>query len=186
MSVTLAAAVLLPYFISRHIYKENAVRFPWHHGRYWYFSEIIYIAVTACVAYFLLPYYLRSTGAYLNWPSASDMGSLVRLFIGTNALGFWDELFFVSTALGIMRRHFSFAAANIFQSVLFTSFLYDLGFKGWGFVMIFLFALLQGYIFKRTDSLLYVVTIHLTLDCILFLALIHAYHPMIIPIFISG
>lgn len=184
MGATLILAVAIPYLVSRFIYKDYLVRFPWHHGRRWYKSEMFYIGTTALISYFLLPYYLKSTGTYLNWPSAIDRGSILRLFIGTNGLGIWDELFFVSTVLGILRRYFSFIAANIFQSVLFTSFLYELGFTSWGFVFIFVFALVQGYIFKKTESLLYVITIHLTLDLVLFLAIIYSHHPSVIPVFI--
>lgn len=185
MGATLILAVAIPYVVSRFIYKDYLVRFPLHHGRKWYTREILYIAITALLSYFLLPYYLQSTGAYLNWPSAIDQASVIRLFIGTNGLGIWDELFFVSTVLGILRRYFPFQAANVFQSTLFTSFLYELGFTGWGFIMIFVFALTQGYVFKKTESLFYVITIHLTLDFVLFLALIYSYHPDKIPIFIT-
>ncbi len=108
MGTTLFLAVAVPYIISRFIYQDRSVHFQWFNGRRWYASEVVYIGLTAVVAYFLLPYYLKSTGAYLNWPSASDHASIVRLFIGTNALGIWDELFFVSTVLGILRRYFNF------------------------------------------------------------------------------
>ena len=185
MGMTLILAVAIPYFVSRFIYKDYLVRFPWHHGRKWNKREIFYIGVTALISYFLLPYYLKSTGAYLNWSSAIDGGSIIRLFIGTNGLGIWDELFFVSTILGILRRYFSFSVANISQSVLFTSFLYELGFTNWGFIFIFIFALVQGYVFKKTESLLYVIMIHLTLDFVLFLAIIHSHHPSFISIFIT-
>ena len=185
MGLTLMLAIAVPYVISRYIYKDYLIRFKFHHGRKWYRKEIFYILLTAAVAYIFLPFYLRDTGAYLNWEVESGLSNIVRLFIGTNALGIWDELFFVSTVLGIFRNYMRFMWANIAQSVLFTSFLYELGFTGWGFIAIFLFALSQGYIFKRTESLFYVITIHLTLDLILFLVLIHAHHPSWVPIFIT-
>ena len=184
MGIALSLALAVPYAISRYIYKDNLVRFRFHHGRRWYRKEILYVFLTAVVAYFLVPFYLRDTAAYLNWSVEPGVSNIIRLFVGTNVLGIWDELFFVSTVLGIFRRFFDFAFANLAQGVLFTSFLYELGFTGWGFVMIFFFALLQGYVFKKTDSLLYVISIHLTLDFILFLALIHAHHPAWLPIFL--
>lgn len=186
MGTALVAAVAIPYYVSRYVYKDHVIKFPLHHGRSWYKTEVAYIAVTALVSYLLIPFYLSNTGAYLNWPPGADPWSITKLFIGTNALGIWDELFFICTALAILRHHFRFWQANLFQAVLFTSFLFELGFTGWGPVMIFLFALLQGYIFKRTESLIYVVTIHLTLDFILFLALINAHHPELVDIFITG
>lgn len=185
MGMTLLVAVALPYFISRFIYKDNLVRFKFHHGRTWYKTEIAYIFLTAIVCYFLIPFYLSNTGSYLNWRVDPGASNIVRLFIGTNALGIWDELFFISTVLGILRRFLNFSTANIVQAVLFTSFLYELGFRGWGYIMIFLFALIQGFVFKKTESLFYVITIHLTLDFVLFLALINAHHPAWIDIFIT-
>ena len=47
-----------------------------------------------------------------------------------------------------------------------------------------LFALTQGYIFKKTESLLYVITIHLTLDLVLFLALLNVHTPTLADIFL--
>jgi membrane protease YdiL (CAAX protease family) len=185
MGFALSLAVALPYVISRYIYKDHSVRFPWHHGRRWYKSEIWYIIITATIAYFLLPFMLRSSGSYTNWIVDPGVENLIRLFIGTNALGIWDELFFVSTVLALLRKHLPFAIANLVQAVLFTSFLYELGFQGWIFIIIYIFALIQGYIFKKTKSLLYVITIHLVFDFILYLALIYLHHPDWLPIFVT-
>jgi membrane protease YdiL (CAAX protease family) len=183
MGSLLSLAVAIPYLVSRFIYKDYLVRFKFHHGRSWYKAEIGYIIFTAIVAYLVLPFALSNTGSYHNWTVEPGVINLIVLFIGTQALGLWDELFFISTVFGILRRHFTFWAANLTQAVLFTSFLYELGFRGWMFIMIFLFALLQGYVFKKTESLFYVITIHLTLDLVLYLVLIHAHHPTWLPIF---
>lgn len=177
MSVLLSATVLVPYYISRYYLGDHAVRFPLHHGRRWYRHEIGYIVLTAAIAYLLLPYALLSNGVYLNWPNASTPTQLGLLFLGTNALGIWDELFFVSTLLALFRRHVGFWYANIAQALLWVAFLYELGFRSWLPLVLFPFALLQGYIFRRTSSLLYILTIHLTLDLVLYLALVNAYHP---------
>lgn len=185
MGLALALAVCIPYVATRYIYKDHVLTFPWHHGRKWYRKEVGYIVFTAAISYFLLPFYLRNTGAYLNWSVEPGVGNIFRLFLGTNALGIWDELFFVCTVLSLLRKYFSFFWANMAQSVLFTSFLFELGFTGWGPIMIFIFALLQGYVFNKTHSLLYVITIHLTLDFVLFLALIEAHHPTWLPIFVT-
>ncbi|MDB4303966.1 CPBP family intramembrane metalloprotease [Desulfosarcina sp.] len=184
MGITLTLAIAIPYYVSRYVYKDNLIKFKFHHGRKWFKSEILYIAVTAVLAYLILPIYLKDTSAYLNWTVNSGWENITKLFIGTNALGIWDELFFISTVLGILRRYIPFHWANIVQAVLFTSFLFELGFTGWGFIMIYLFALIQGYVFRKTDSLFYVITIHLTLDLILFLALIWAHHPSWMPVFV--
>lgn len=184
MGVELAAAVGIPYFVSRFIYKDYLVRFKFHHGRGWYKLEIAYIGLAILASYFLFPFYLKSTGAYLNWTVEPGASNIIRFFIGTNALGIWDELFFVSTVLGILRKYLNFHFANLAQAVLFTSFLYELGFTGWGPLIIYPFALSQGYIFKKTESLFYIITIHLSIDLILFLSLINAHHPNWISIFV--
>jgi len=186
MGLELSLAVLIPYLVSRYIYKDYLVRFKFHHGRSWYKLEVAYIGLIVAISYLLLPFYLKNTLSYLNWTAEPGAGNIIRFFIGTNALGIWDELFFVSIVLGILRRYLNFHLANLAQAVLFTSFLYELGFRGWGPVMIYLFALLQGFVFKKTESLFYVITIHLSLDLILFLALLNAHHPDWIPIFLTS
>jgi hypothetical protein len=113
MATTLSLAIVIPYVVSRFVYGDYVVRFRFHHGRRWFTTEIAYIVLTVIISYFLLPFYLESTGAFLNWTVHLDFSHIVRLFIGTNALGIWDELFFVSTALGILRRCFPFPFANI-------------------------------------------------------------------------
>jgi len=185
MGATLLLAVAIPYLVSRYGFKEYHVHFPFRLGRRWISKEVLYILTTGAVAYFLLPFYLQNTGAYLNWTVEPGVSNIARLFIGTNGLGIWDELFFVCTVLGILRRYLPFTVANLIQATLFTSFLYELGFTGWGPLMIFPFALFQGLIFKRTESLLYVITIHLTYDFVLFLALLNAHHPTWVPIFVT-
>lgn len=186
MGIPLVLTVAVPYILSRYTYGDRLVRFPFHHGRRWFRSELAYILVSAVVAYLFLPFYFAQTDAYLNWTVEPGFDGLARLFVGTNALAIWDELFFVSVCLGVLRVFMPFRWANITQAILWTSFLYELGFQSWGILMVFLLALLQGYIFNRTDSLLYVITIHLVIDLFLFLALIHAYHPDWMPIFITG
>jgi membrane protease YdiL (CAAX protease family) len=185
MGITLGIAVLLPYITSRFIYKDHLVRFTFHHGRSWYKKEIFYIFFTAIVAYLLLPFALRSTGSYHNWTVTPGTKNLIILFIGTQSLGLWDELFFISTVLGILRRYFPFSLANIFQAIMMTSFLYELGFRKWFFIIIFLFSLIQGYVFKKTESLFYVITIHLTLDLVLYLVLLHLHHSTWLQIFLT-
>ncbi len=184
MGSGILAAVGIPYVVSRLLYKDHLVSFHFDYRRKWYKKEFLYITATAVVAYFLIPFYLHNTGAYINWRVEPGISYLTRFFIGINALGVWDELFFISTVLGILKRHMNFALANLIQAVFFSSFLYELGFTGWGFIMIYLLSIIQGYIYQKTGSLFYVITIHLTLDIILFLALINAHHPTWVPIFL--
>jgi len=186
MGSMIGLAVLLPYVFSRYVYRDGIITFPLGFKRDWVCIELLYIGATAIIAYFLLPYYLTSTGVYHNWTVLPGFGNALRLLIGTEALGLWDELFFVLTILTILRRYMPFWYANIVQAILWTAFLYQLSFRSWGPVFIFVFALLQGYIFLRTKSLLYLLSIHLTLDFILFLVLVHTHNHALIDIFVTG
>jgi membrane protease YdiL (CAAX protease family) len=101
----------------------------------------------------------------------------VRLFVGVGSVGIWDELFFICTVFALLRRHFRFWQANVLQTIVFVSFLWELGYQAWGPLLTIPFALLQGFIFMKTRSLGYVVTVHLLFDAVVFLVLVHAHNP---------
>lgn len=184
-TVTLTAAVAVPYAISRWVYREDVIRFPIGTGNRWSRFEFGYLALVVVGGYLILPVYFLGSGAYLNWPEISGANEIARLFVGVNAVGLWDELFFVCTVFALLRRHFPFWQANLLQAVVFVSFLWELGYRGWGPLLTIPFALLQGYIFQRTRSLPYVVTVHLTFDVIIFAILVHAYNPDLLNVFIT-
>lgn len=186
MGSVLIATVALPYLMSRYVLRDKVIAFPFKFGRKWRRREIAYIFVAALTSYLLMPYYLATTGSYLNWSADLELSKVIRLFLGTNALGIWDELFFVGICLALLKQHLPFLWANVIQAALWTTFLYELGFRGWGPPLIFLFALSQGYIFNRSKSLLYIITVHLTIDFILFLTLLHLHNPHILRIFITS
>ena len=175
-AVTLGAAVALPYLVSRFGFREDIIRFPVGTGRRW--SRLEY-------GYLLLPVYFLGSGAYRNWPEIVGTDQIVRLFLGVNGVGLWDELFFVCTVFALLRHHFPFWPANVLQAIVFVSFLWELGYRGWGPLLTVPFALLQGYIFQRTRSLPYVVTVHLTFDLIIFGILVHAYNPGLADVFVT-
>jgi membrane protease YdiL (CAAX protease family) len=185
MGIALFLVVFVPYVISKYVYKDNLVRFPFKMERPWTKKDVGYIAFAVALAYLLLPLMLRSGDSYLNWQIEPGFFNLAVSYIGLNMVGFWDELFFVSTLLGIFRTHLPFWMANLTQAVFFTSFLYTLGFQGWSPLVIFPFALTQGYIFNKTHSLLYVLAIHLTIDLVLHLTLVQLNHPDWLRFFIT-
>lgn len=184
MGFAMAAIIISIYLISRYVYQDYSIHFPWHFKERWNRERWVYLGLVLLVGYLLIPFYMITTGVYENWPAAQTSDEVVRLFVGTNGLGIWDELFFICIVFVLLRKHLGFWAANLLQAVLFTSFLYELGFEGWGPVMIYVFALVQGYIFTKTQSLFYIVTVHLLFDLILFLVLLHAHNREIFPIFI--
>ena len=134
-------------------------------------------------AYLILPFYFLTSGVYRNWPAVEEWDMIARLFMGVNAVGLWDELFFICTAYTLLLRHFRPWLANILQAGIFVSFLWELGYQSWGPLLTIPFALVQGAIFSWTKNLLYVVTVHLLFDAVVFLVIVHAHHQAALPIF---
>ncbi|MFD3444563.1 type II CAAX prenyl endopeptidase Rce1 family protein [Microbacteriaceae bacterium 4G12] len=184
MGSALALAVLVPYAVSRWVYRDHAVRFPVNTGQRWSRAERLYLVFIVALGYAILPFYMISTGVYQNWPNVSEPDAMIRLFIGVNAVGIWDELFFVCTTFTLLRRHFPDWLANVLQAFVFSSFLWELGYHAWGPLLTYPFALLQGYTFKRTKSLTYVVSVHLLFDLVLFLVLVHAHNRQWLDFFV--
>ena len=143
-----------------------------------------YLVIVPLLAWLILPFYFIRSCAYLNWPVITEASEYVRFFVGVNAVGTWDELFFICTCFALLHRHFPMWQANVLQSVIFVSFLWELGYTAWGPFLTTPFALLQGYIFVRTRSLTYVVLVHLIFDAVVFLAIVHAHNPDVFPFFL--
>lgn len=184
MGTVLTLAVVVPYVGSRFVYRDHAVRFPVNTGQRWTKLERWYLLLVVVLAYLILPVYFIGTDAYLNWPAISAPDELARLFVGVNAVGIWDELFFICVVFGLLRRHFPMWQANLLQAIVFVSFLWELGYRGVGPLMTFPFALLQGFIFTKTKSLTYVVCVHLIFDLFVFLVLVHGHNPEWVRIFL--
>ena len=184
LGVVLSAAVIVPFAIDRFVYKRRAIRFPWRGGVPWTRWEKVYLFAVPFLGWLILPFYFISSEVYLNWPRVVETSEVLRLFIGVNAVGTWDELFFICTCYALLMRHFRPWMANILQSIIFVSFLWELGYQSWGPLLTIPFALLQGYIFTRTKSLTYVLIVHLLFDLVVFLVIVHAHNPGALPIFI--
>lgn len=176
-TLALGGAVLVPYVISRWVYRDRAIRFPWRGGGRWKRWQWGWLAAVLVLGWLILPFYFISSGVYMNWPVVDSPDMIARLFFGVGAVGIWDELFFICTVFALLRRHFSDGAANVLQAVVFVSFLWELGYRSWGPVLTIPFALLQAIIFLKTRSLGYVVTVHLLFDAVVFAVLVHAHNP---------
>ena len=176
-ALALGGAVAVPYVLSRWVYRDRAIRFPWRGGGRWTTFQWVWLAAVLVLGWLILPFYFITSGVYLNWPVVDTPELIARLFVGVGAVGIWDELFFICTCLALLRRHFPFWLANVLQAVVFVSFLWELGYQAWGPLLTIPFALLQGFIFMRTRSLTYVVTVHLLFDAVVFLVLVHAHNP---------
>lgn len=184
--VVLSAAVLVPYVVHRYLLKQDVIRFPVRTGRRWSRTQVVYLLVVVLLAYLILPWYFLGSGAYLNWPVVDTGQEVARLFVGVNAVGIWDELFFVCTVLALLRVHFPFPVANVLQAAVFVSFLWELGYREWGPLLTIPFALVQGWIFRKTASLTYVVSVHLLFDLVVFMVLVHAHEPALFDVFVTA
>jgi membrane protease YdiL (CAAX protease family) len=173
----LGGAVAVPYVLSRWVYRDHAIRFPWRGGGRWSTFQWAWLVAVLALGWLILPFYFITSGVYLNWPVVDTPNLIARLFVGVGAVGIWDELFFICTCFALLRRHFPDWQANVLQAVVFVSFLWELGYQAWGPILTIPFALLQGFIFMKTRSLAYVVTVHLLFDAVVFLVLVHAHNP---------
>ena len=182
-TLALGGAVAVPYIVSRFIYKDRATGFPWRGGGRWGLLHWGWLIAVLVLGWLILPFYFIGSGVYQNWPAVEDADAIARLFVGVGAVGIWDELFFICTVFAVLLRHFPFWLANLLQAVVFVSFLWELGYREWGPLLTIPFALVQGYIFMRTRSLGYVVTVHLLFDAVVFAVLVHAHNPELFNIF---
>lgn len=182
-TLALGGAVLVPYLVSRFIYKDRATGFPWRAGQRWGRLHWGWLAAVLVLGWLILPFYFIGSGVYQNWPVVDSPELIARLFIGVGAVGIWDELFFICTVFAVLLRHFPAWLANVLQAVVFVSFLWELGYRAWGPLLTIPFALVQGLIFLRTKSLGYVVTVHLLFDAVVFAVLVHAHNPALFNVF---
>ena len=183
MGTVLALAVVVPYVVSRFVYGDRVIRFPWRTGRRWTRTQWIYLIGITVAAWLILPFYFITSGVYQNWPTVTEPDEIARLFVGVNAVGTWDELFFICTVFALLRRHFPTWQANLLQTIVFVSFLWELGYQSWGPLLTIPFALIQGYTFKLTKSLTYVLVVHLIFDAFVFMVIVYA-HTGVPPIFL--
>lgn len=187
-AVVLGLAVVVPFVISRFWYRERVIRFPWRTGRRWTRTQWIYLIAVIVAAWLILPFYFITSGVYQNWPTVTTPDEIARLFVGVNAVGTWDELFFICTVFALLRRHFPTWQANLLQTIVFVSFLWELGYQSWGPLLTIPFALIQGYTFKLTKSLTYVLVVHLIFDAVVFCVIVYAHNgwPAIFPLVPGG
>lgn len=183
-AVVLGLAVAVPYILSRYWYGDRVIRFPWRTGRRWTRTQWIYLLAVTVTGWLILPFYFITSGVYQNWPTVTEPDEIARLFVGVNAVGTWDELFFICTVFALLRRHFPTWQANLLQTVVFVSFLWELGYQSWGPLLTIPFALIQGYTFKLTKSLTYVLVVHLIFDAVVFCVIVYAHNgwPAIFPL----
>jgi len=183
MGAVLTLCVVFPYAMSRWAFREHVVRFPRRPGEPWSRGEWAWLAAVLVLGYSILPVFFITSGSYRNWPAIETPSEIARLFVGVGFVGIWDELFFICVVFALLHRHFPLWIANALQAIVFVSFLWELGYRSWGPALTLPFALIQGWIFTKSRSVFYIVTVHLLFDVVVFLVLVYAHHPRWLPIF---
>jgi hypothetical protein len=114
-----------------------------------------------------------------NWvlPATPDGGELLKLFLGINGVGIWDELFFINICYAVFRSLYPARIAIPAQAVIYVVVLYDMAFTGWGPVFVGFLALTQGLMYERSRVLIWVLIVHLIVDYFLFQAIVEFYYP---------
>jgi hypothetical protein len=143
-------------------------------------ADVIYVLISVPLAFAILKFYWWVNPFMpTHWalPANADHEQTLRLFLGINAVGIWDELFFVNTSFTILRSLFPFRTANTVQAVLYTCVLYDMAFTGIGPLVVFGFAWTQGAMYEGSENLLYVLLVHLIVDAFLVAAILGHYYP---------
>lgn len=143
-------------------------------------ADIIYTIISIPLAWAILKFYWWvNPDLYQNWALSpeADPGEIRRLFIGINLVGIWDELFFVSTVFAVLRSLFRYPVANAVQAVVYTAVLYDMAFTGIGPLIVYGFAWTQGAMFEKSESLIWVLLVHLIVDFFLVAAIVSSHYP---------
>ena len=143
--------------------------------------EVFYTLLAVPLAWGVLHLYffVLSPEVPFNWslPPEPQTEPLLRLFLGINGVGIWDELFFINVSYAIMRSLFPYLTANLAQSVIYTTVLWTMAFRGVGPLLVYAFAFTQGAMYERSRALLWVLIVHLIVDYFLFQAIVSAYYP---------
>jgi hypothetical protein len=177
-----ALVVIVPWLLLRDERRSDGERVISYQilPKRWSRLEIAYVLISAPLAFAgLSVYFALSPEVPFNWtlPSTPGDESLLRLFAGINAVGIWDELFFINTIYAVLRSLYPFWWSNIAQAVLYVCVLNDMAFTGWGPVFVGILALTQGIMFERSRVLIYVLVVHLIVDYFLFQAIVGAHYP---------
>ncbi|MGL4611417.1 MAG: hypothetical protein ACRCYY_17355 [Trueperaceae bacterium] len=177
LATCFAAVLIVPALMLR---KTGVLTFQfWPKHLDWVDVGYTLLSIPLAWGAFELYFKILSPEVPFNWQLGAEPNNaeLFTLFMGINAVGIWDELFFVNTSFAILRSLFPFRTANLAQSVIYMIVLYDMAFTGWGPIFVYTLALTQGFMFERSKVLLWVLIVHLVVDYFLFQAIVTRYYP---------
>lgn len=182
LSLSLGIGVLLLPALAAKYWMKEPLDYSWFSGR-WSLRMWLWLPLGFVLAFGFMWLYFNvlTPDLHHSWPlpqmQEGRTEAMWRLFWGCNFIGVWDELAFINFVFVLVHRHFPFVEANLAQAVFFTSFLHEMAFVGWGPLVIFAFALIQGLTYERTRSLFYIVILHLMIDSILFYLIVNRWYP---------
>ena len=183
LGVVFTAVLILP-LVAQRWDAAKVIRYRFKPVR-WRKADILYTVLSVPLAWMVLKGYewgnlaLFDHELFRQWslPEEADPEMIRRLFIGINLVGIWDELFFINTVYALLRSLFTDRVANAVQAVLYPAVLIDMAFVGLGFAVVFLFALTQGAMYEKSESLLWVLIVHLVVDYLLVAFIVLTYYP---------
>lgn len=181
LTLTLGVGIVLVPALLAKYWLKTPLDYQWLNGP-WTIRMWIWLPLGFAIAFVLLwaYFFIWTPTLHHSWPlplEGDRTEALWRIFWGCNLVGVWDELAWINFVFVLLLRNFSFWEANFGQAVFFTAFLYDMAFFGVGPILIFAFALIQGFTYKRTQSLLYIVFLHLLIDTALFYMIANRWYP---------
>jgi membrane protease YdiL (CAAX protease family) len=184
LGIPFAGALFGPTIILRLIGDKGAIDWKFW-PRKFSFLDVLYTTISFPISWWVFKWYFFNMNPDMptHWlqPPEYDRAQAVRLIIGINAVGIWDELFFINTVYGCLRSLFPARWANLGQAVIYTSVLNRMAFTGVGPIVVGLFALTQGMMYEKSRCLLYVLTVHVIVDVFLLMAIFHHYYPAMTP-----
>ena len=178
MVVGYLCSLLVPYLFLR-IFDKGVVTlrlFP----EKWRRADVVHTIVNIVGSSIGVSIYLKvlNKDVLANWPLPFEpQEGIIRLFVGMYLTGFWDEAYNLHTNLAILSSMFHPIFANIAQSFIYLSSLWDLAFRGIGFPFMALFALTQGLLWLRSRALFWVLVVHFTVELVVFRLIIQAQYP---------
>jgi len=173
VGLALVPALLAKYWL------KTPLSYNWLNGK-WSWKMWAWLPIGFGLAFLVLGvyFYYLTPNLHTSWPIVGEKNEgLLRIFFVCNIGGFWDELVWINFIFGLMIRHFSLWEANLAQAFFFTAFLFDVAFFGAGLYIVYIFALVQGYTYYKTKSLLYLVALHFIVDIVLFYMIANRWFP---------
>lgn len=172
MFTGMVGAVIAPFFIQRFICADLdlvRLKIPMRRlsrSEWWYVVAGLAVVIPWLIIYF------ATSSVEQYWNIRTSVDAWIT-FGAIMVIGAWEEVFFIAAIMGILQRRMSFWWANAIQGVLFTAFLWQVGFREWGTIFLITYCLYQGYVYMKTKNLWVTLLIHAVVDLAVFVLLLN-------------